>query len=165
MIKTVNKTQKHQLVKNRMKSLSSFTSIGHRLEFVRSINEVKWINDSKSTDMESTAFSLENIQGPIVWIVGNNEGERNLDLINDLAKNKVVEIICYGNFETKIKYYFASLIKYTYKHDLSDAIELAFKNAKPDSCVLFSPACSSYLNYNNYNQRGDHFKEIVSQLD
>ena len=164
MIKTGNKTQKHQLMKNRMKSLSSFTSIEHRLELVRSLNEVSWINDSKSTDMGATAFSLENVQGPIVWIVGHNEGERNLDLVNELVQDKVVEIICYGNFETKIKYYFASKIKYTYKQELHDAIALAFQNAKPDSCVLFSPACSSYLNYDNYKERGDHFKEIVNQL-
>lgn len=164
MININKKTQKHQLVQNRMKSLSSFAAIEHRLEIVRSFKEVVWINDSKSTDMGATAFSIENIQGPLIWIVGYSELDRNLDIIQELAQQKVTEIICYGKFETEIKYYFAAKIKYSYKQDLSSAIDLAHENAVPGSSVLFSPACPSFLNYDNYQQRGDHFKELVNQI-
>jgi UDP-N-acetylmuramoylalanine--D-glutamate ligase len=98
-----------------MKSLASFSDIKHRLEIVKTVNEITWINDSKSTDAGATAFSLENLEGPIIWLVGFSENKRNLDLVNQLAQEKVSEIICYGNFETELKYYFAAKIKYGYK--------------------------------------------------
>jgi UDP-N-acetylmuramoylalanine--D-glutamate ligase len=164
MININKKLKSNQLVKSRMKSLASFSDIKHRLEIVKTVNEITWINDSKSTDAGATAFSLENLEGPIIWLVGFSENKRNLDLVNQLAQEKVSEIICYGNFETELKYYFAAKIKYGYKKDLSAAIHLAVQNAKPGYTVLFSPACSSYLNYDNYKQRGNHFKELVNTI-
>ena len=117
MNKIVTKTLKDQMLQNRKESLSSFTAIDHRVETVREIDNVLWINDSKSTDMGATAYSMENLQAPLIWIVGCDENERNLDIINDLALEKVKEIICYGKFETAIKYHFAAKIKSTYKKE------------------------------------------------
>ena len=87
-----------------------------------------------------------------------------LDIVTDVAIDKVDQIICYGHFETEIKYHFASKIKYAYKKELSEAIQLAHSNAIPGQIVLFSPACSSFLNYKNFRERGDHFKTLVAQL-
>ncbi len=164
MLKTDKKLKNNQLVQNRMKSLASFSSIEHRLEVVKTLDGITWINDSKSTDAGVTAFSLENLQGPLIWIVESSETKRNLDLIHDLALNKVVEIICYGDFETELKYYFAAKIKYSYKNNLSDAVRMAVENAKSGYTVLFSPACSSYLNFKNYQERGDNFKKLVNEI-
>ena len=152
------------LIQNRQESLASFSSIEHRLEVIREMNDVLWINDSKSTDMGASCFSLENLPENIIWIVGYDENKRNLDIITDVAVNKVDHIICYGHFETEIKYHFASKIKYAYKKEFSDAIQLAHSNALPGQIVLFSPACSSYLNYENFRERGNHFKTLVEQL-
>ena len=152
------------LIQNRQRSLASFSSIEHRLEVVRQINDVLWINDSKSTDMGASSFSLENLPENIIWIVGYDENKRNLDIITDVILDKLDQIICYGHFETEIKYHFASKIKYAYKKELSDAIQLAHNNALPGQIVLFSPACSSYLNYENFRERGNHFKTLVEQF-
>ena len=159
------KNKQHQLVQNRMKSLASFSAIEHRLELVRTHNNIIWINDSKSTDAEATSFSLENLKGPILWIAGFNENKRTLELIVELVHQKVVEIICYGKFETELKYFFGSKVKYSFKKNLSDAIDLAASNSKDGYTVLFSPACPSFLNYENYKQRGDDFKNIVNQIN
>ena len=164
MNKIVTKTLKDQMLQNRKESLSSFTAIDHRVETVREIDNVLWINDSKSTDMGATAYSMENSQAPLIWIVGCDENERNLDIINDLALEKVKEIICYGKFETAIKYHFAAKIKYTYKKELEDAVELARVNSMAGDVVLFSPACASYANYENFQERGSHFKSLVNQI-
>jgi len=153
-----------ELVENRKKSLSLFSGIENRLEVIKTKDEVTWINDSKSTDIGATAFSLENLDGPLIWIAGYSETKRNLDLINELALEKVDEIICFGNFETELKYYFAAKIKYSHKASLHHAVELAAQNAKKGDTILFSPACTSYLNYDNYNQRGNHFKELVNKI-
>ncbi len=155
---------KNPLVQYRQSSLDSFSSIEHRLELVRELNEVLWINDSKSTDMGATCFSLENLSKNIIWIIGYDENTRNLDIVTDVAIEKVDQIICYGHFETEVKYHFASKIKYAYKKELCDAVELAHINAKPGQTVLFSPACNSFLNYQNFRERGDHFKSLVNQL-
>ena len=103
------------LIQNRQESLASFSSIEHRLEVIREMNDVLWINDSKSTDMGASCFSLENLPENIIWIVGYDVNKRNLDIITDVAVNKVDHIICYGHFETEIKYHFASKIKYAIK--------------------------------------------------
>ena len=164
MLKTDKKLKVNQLVQNRMKSLASFSAIEHRLELVKTIDGVSWVNDSKSTDAGVTAFSLENIDGPIIWIVESSESKRNLDLLHDVALNKVVEIVCYGNFETELKYYFAAKLKYSHKSNLLDAVSLVAQNSKPGSTVLFSPACSSHLNFKNYQHRGEYFKELVNTI-
>ena len=152
------------LVQNRQQSLASFSSIEHRLEVIREKDDVIWINDSKSTDMGASCFSLENLHENIIWIVGCDENKRNLDIETHVAIDKVDQIICYGHFETEIKYHFASKIKYAYKKELSDAVQLAHSNAIPGQIVLFSPACSSFLNYKNFRERGNHFKSLIDQL-
>ena len=152
------------LVQNRQQSLASFSSIEHRLEVIREKDDVIWINDSKSTDMGASCFSLENLHENIIWIVGCDENKRNLDIVTDVAIDKVDQIICYGHFETEIKYHFASKIKYAYKKELSDAVQLAHSNAIPGQIVLFSPACSSFFNYKNFRERGNHFKTLIDKL-
>jgi UDP-N-acetylmuramoylalanine--D-glutamate ligase len=164
MLKLNIKNKQHLLVQNRMKSLASFSAIEHRLEVVRTHNDITWINDSKSTDAEATSFSLEKLQGPLIWIAGYNENKRTLELIREQVQQKVVEIICFGQFETELKYYFASSIKYGYKKDLKKAIDLAASNAKSGTSILFSPACPSFLNYDNYKQRGNDFKNLVNKI-
>ena len=154
----------NKLLEGRLNSLASFSSIEHRLEVIREFNDVMWINDSKSTDMGAAAYSLENLTGNIIWIVGYDENKRNLDIIKEVALEKVNQIICYGNFETEIKYYFASKIRYAYKKELKEAIQLAHEHAKAGNTVLFSPACNSYTNYENFRERGAHFKSLVNQL-
>jgi UDP-N-acetylmuramoylalanine--D-glutamate ligase len=165
MLKTDKKLKTNQLVQNRMKSLASFSAIEHRLEIVKTIKGVSWVNDSKSTDAGVTAFSFENLDLPIIWIVESSENKRNLDLLHDLALKKVVEIICYGNFETELKYYFAAKMKYSFKDNLLNAVSLAVENSKSGTTVLFSPACPSYSNFKNYQERGEYFKKLVNEMD
>ena len=94
------KSIRKQLLNKRKESLNSFSSIEHRLEFFSDKLEKIWINDSKSTDTGATAYSLSKIQGPIIWIVGQNQSPRDLDILEDLVLSKVTEIIYYGKHET-----------------------------------------------------------------
>ena len=158
------KSLKNKLFNNRKESLNSFSSIEHRLEFFSDKLDKNWINDSKSTDTGVTAYSLSNIDGPIIWIVGENQSKRDLDIIEDLVLSKVSEIIYYGKHETNIKYLFGSKIKYSQLPSIKDSVNMALKNPAINISVLFSPACSSYLTHKNYHQRGDYFKSLIDNL-
>ncbi|MFL2564896.1 MAG: hypothetical protein ACJ0QN_03780 [Parvicellaceae bacterium] len=152
---------KNKLFIKREQSLNDFSSIEHRLEFFSKSNGKLWINDSKSTDIGATAFSLENIDGPIIWIVGETQQERDLDIIYDLVLSKVEEIIYYGSHETKLKYRFGSKVKYSQLLDIKSAVKMALKNQSNNISVLFSPACSSFPNHENYKARGEYFKNLI----
>ena len=155
-----------ELLKERNISRSAFSDIAHRLETVAEINGVEWINDSKSTDIEATSFSIEMINKPIIWIVGADESRRNLILVKKLVKYKVLKIVCFGAFDTAIKYSFGNIVEsYAYKQKLSQAVQIAFEWSKKGEVVLFSPACPSIGQYDNYRERGGHFSELVKELN
>ncbi len=158
------KSIKNKLLNKRKESLNSLFSIEHRLEFFSEKLEKIWINDSKSTDTGATAYSLSNIDGPIIWIVGQNQSPRDLDILEDLVFSKVSEIIYYGKHETNIKYLFGSKIKYSQLSTIKDSVNMALNNPTKNISVLFSPACSSYITHKNYQLRGDYFKNLIDSL-
>ena len=158
------KSIKNKLLNKRKESLNSLFSIEHRLEFFSEKLEKIWINDSKSTDTGATAYSLSNIDGPIIWIVGQNQSSRDLNILEDLVFSKVSEIIYYGKHETNIKYLFGSKIKYSQLSTIKDSINMALNNPTKNISVLFSPACSSYITHKNYQLRGDYFKNLIDSL-
>ena len=158
------KSIRNQLLNKRKESLNSFSSIEHRLEFFSNKLEKIWINDSKSTDTVSTAYTLSNIDGPIIWIVGQNQSPRDLGILEDLVLSKVTEIIYYGKHETNIKYMFGSKIKYSQLSTIKDSVNMALNNPIKNIKVLFSPACSRYITHKNYQLRGDYFKNLIHSI-
>ena len=158
------KSIRKQLLNNRKESFNSFSSIEHRVELFSDKLEKIWINDSKSTDTGATAYSLSKIQGPIIWIVGQNQAPRDLDILEDLVLSKVTEIIYYGKHETNIKYLFGSKIKYSQLSTIKDSVNMALNNPIKNIKVLFSPACSSYITHKNYQLRGDYFKNLIHSI-
>ena len=164
MNKTIKKLEVNPILKNRQKALSEFSSIAHRMELVCSINNKNWINDSKSTDLGAASFSIEKLEEPIIWLVGSDGSHRDLDLVKDIVLKKVKKIICFGDFETDLKYAFGGKIKYALKNNLIDAVQLAYDCAIDNANVLFSPACSSFNNYKDFRDRGNHFISLVKAL-
>jgi UDP-N-acetylmuramoylalanine--D-glutamate ligase len=157
---------KNQLLQARKKSMSLFADIAHRLETVAEVNGVEWINDSKATDLDSTYYSLELMEKPIIWIVGSSDVEQDYSIFNKLVKYKVKQMICFGNYETRIKYSFANLVDtYAHKNTLEEAVDLAAEWSSDEDVVLFSPACSSFDLYEDYRARGEHFRQLVNQLN
>ena len=158
------KSIRNQLLNKRKESLNSLSPIEHRLDFFSNKLEKIWINDSKSTDTVSTAYSLSNIDGPIIWIVGQNQSPRDLGILEDLVLSKVTEIIYYGKHETNIKYLFGSKIKYSQLSTIKDSVKMALNNPTKKISVLFSPACSSHITHKNYQVRGDYFKNLIRSI-
>jgi UDP-N-acetylmuramoylalanine--D-glutamate ligase len=164
----MNKTStslKNKLVEARKQSLSVFSDIAHRLETIAEVNGVEYINDSKSSDMESTLFSLESIRQPIVWIVGANDTKDSIDLVEKMVKLKVKSVISFGDFSNELSQKLSPISdNYTHFITLESAVKKAAELALSGDIVLFSPANSSYNMYESYRERGNHFKQIVNAL-
>lgn len=162
MEKNKTKSLRDQLIAARKKSMNLFADIAHRLESVETINGVEWINDSKATDINSTYYSLELMDKPVVWIVGSSEDELDYSILDKLVKYKVKRIICFGAYETQLKYSFANLVDgYAHKNTLEEAMIMAKEWTEQGDVVLFSPAVSSFGLYEDFRVRGAHFKNLV----
>lgn len=151
----------------RAASLQLFAGIEHRMESVRHWNGVEFINDSKSTDIESTYYSLELINAPITWIVGATELETDYAHVVKFVKYKVVNLIVFGKPDdaSLFERYSCIVDCYVKKDSLKDAFEFAVSRSKSGSVVLFSPACSSFDSYEDFQDRGNDFRNLVNTLN
>jgi len=146
------------------KVFREFKGIEHRLEYVTEINNITFINDSKSTTVESTIWAFENILEPIVLIAGGRHKGIDYSIISDLIRKKAREVILIGEARNKIRSALTGIPSIDESATLKEAVNLAFSKAKSGDCVLLSPMCSSYDMFHNYEERGRVFKEAVFDL-
>ena len=158
-----------QLVKRRKatirESLETFQGVEHRLEKVLKINNVQYINDSKATNVNSTFYALDSMSAPTVWIVGGQDKGNDYTPLMAMVREKVKAIICLGVDNSKIIETFgkvADLMVETTSMD--EAVTIAYKIAERGDNVLLSPACASFDLFENYEDRGNQFKEAVRKL-
>jgi UDP-N-acetylmuramoylalanine--D-glutamate ligase len=146
-------------------SLEDFVNVEHRLEFVAKVHGIEFINDSKATNVNSTWFALESMDKPTVWIVGGvDKGNDYADLM-DLVKDKVKAIICLGTDNQKLLEVFSNSVETIVEaRSAMEAVAYAYRLAKKDETVLLSPACASFDLFENYEDRGNQFKEAVRGL-
>ncbi len=146
-------------------SLSDFQNVAHRLEFVARIHGVDFINDSKATNVNSTWYALESMQNKVVWIAGGIDKGNDYSLLKDLVKAKVKAIVCLGtNNENIIKAFSTSVDQIYETASMKEAVSLANHLAKKDETVLLSPACASFDLFENFEERGEKFKDAVNRL-
>ena len=146
-------------------SLEDFQGVEHRLEKVLKINNVKYINDSKATNVNATFYALDSMESPTVWIVGGvDKGNDYTDLL-PLVNEKVKAIICLGMANEKIVNTFGNVVDMMVEtHSMGDAVQVAYRLAKRGDIVLLSPACASFDLFENYEDRGRQFKDAVRNL-
>ncbi|MBU0503078.1 MAG: Mur ligase family protein [Candidatus Omnitrophota bacterium] len=141
-----------------------FKGIEHRMEFVGELNRVKFINDSKATTAESTAWALRNISSPIILIAGGRHKGVDYSLALPEALEKVKLVILIGEARDKIKKAFKNALPVDEALSLEDAVKKAYSKTVAGDCVLLSPMCSSFDMFSSYEERGRIFKKIVAQL-
>jgi UDP-N-acetylmuramoylalanine--D-glutamate ligase len=146
-------------------SLEDFEGAAHRLEPVLKINGVEYINDSKATNVNATYYALDSMQTPTVWIVGGvDKGNDYLDLM-PLVREKVKAIVCLGLDNQKIVQTFYNVVDLIVETaGAEEAVKVAYKIAEKGDTVLLSPACASFDLFENYEDRGDKFKQAVREL-
>ncbi len=146
-------------------SLSSFEGAEHRLENVKKVKEVCYINDSKATNVNATFYALECMDDPTIWIVGGvDKGNDYHDLL-PLVREKVKAIVCLGLDNQKIIEIFHNVVDVIVETaGAEEAVKVAAKLASTGDTVLLSPACASFDLFDNYEDRGRQFKRAVREL-
>lgn len=143
-------------------SLMTFQAVEHRLEFVSEINGVKYINDSKATNVNAAYYALESMKTPTVWIVGGQDKGNDYSEIENLVKRKVKAVVCLGIDNHKIIDFFKDKKEYIYDtSSMEEAVKISKSLAHNGDTVLLSPCCASFDLFKNYEDRGNQFKEQV----
>ena len=148
-------------------ALRTFKGIEHRLENVLSVGGVMYINDSKATNVDAAWYALECQKKPVVWIVGGTDKGNDYAPLLDLVREKVKGIVCLGVDNKKIHSAFEGIVgadKMVDTRSADEAVKAAAAMAVDGDVVLLSPCCASFDLFNNYEDRGEKFKEAVRNL-
>ena len=137
----------------------------HRLEFTADIDGVRWINDSKATNVNSCWYALEAMDRPTVLILGGKDKGNDYSEILPLVKEKVKAIVAMGVDNAKIVDFFSGIVPVTDTHTLADAVEAGRSLANAGDTVLLSPCCASFDLFKSYEDRGRQFKAAVHALE
>ncbi len=147
------------------RSLGDFEAVEHRLEFVEEIEGVRYINDSKATNVNSTWYALESMKTPTVLILGGKDKGNDYSEILPLVKEKVKAIVCMGVDNRKLLDYFTPEgIPVSDCHSLAEAVAECRRLATEGDTVLLSPCCASFDLFSSYEDRGRQFKEAVRAM-
>lgn len=143
-------------------SLMTFQAVEHRLEQVAEIDGVKFINDSKATNVNAAYYALESMKNPTVWIVGGVDKGNDYTEIEDLVKRKVKAIVCMGVDNQRIIDFFSDKKDFIYDtSSMEEAVKISKSVATKGDTVLLSPCCASFDLFKNYEDRGTKFKHEV----
>ena len=147
-------------------TIRNFKGVPHRLEFVGEYKGVKYYNDSKGTNIDSTIKAIEAVDGPLVLIAGGYDKGAAYDKLIDCFKNKGDDLILIGQTKNLLKKSAENKgIKNIYLFDnMEEAVLKAIEISKPGLSILLSPACASWDMYDSFEERGDHFKRLVVEL-
>jgi UDP-N-acetylmuramoylalanine--D-glutamate ligase len=144
--------------------LQSFKAIPHRVEPIREVNQVLWINDSKSTNITSTEVAIAALDRPFVLLLGGrHKGEPYTRLVSRL-EGRCRAVVAYGEAGPLILQDLGPSLKVVPAQRFEDVLTTARQLARPGDAVLLSPACSSYDMFRNYEERGDRFRAAVQAL-
>ena len=148
------------------RSLATFQGVEHRLEYVATIRGVRYINDSKATNVNSCWYALQSMKTPVVLILGGTDKGNDYSEIVDLVREKVHTLIFMGLDNKKLNEYFGlnTNCKIVDTDNLADAVKAAYEVAQKGDTVLLSPCCASFDLFKNYEDRGEQFKEAVKKL-
>jgi UDP-N-acetylmuramoylalanine--D-glutamate ligase len=140
-----------------------FKAVEHRLEFVAKINGVEYYNDSKATNVDATIKALESFPANIHLILGGKDKGSDYTVLNDLLRQRVKRVYTIGAAAAKIESQIQGA-EIEHSETMENAIRTASKSAAPGDIVLLAPACASFDQFQNYEHRGQVFKEVVHSL-
>ncbi|QAT17269.1 UDP-N-acetylmuramoylalanine--D-glutamate ligase [Candidatus Velamenicoccus archaeovorus] len=142
----------------------NFKGVEHRIEFVRVLDGVEYLNDSKATNIDSTVWALRNIKKPVVLIAGGRDKGSDFASIGELVRQKVKFVVLTGEASDRIAAAWHDVVLLEQVTTFEQAVRRARQHARTGDCVLFSPMCKSFDMFTDYEHRGRTFKEIVGRL-
>ena len=146
-----------------IEGLRTFQNAAHRMEPAGTLNGVRFINDSKATNVDSVFYALSSMDAPTIWIAGGQDKGNDYSQLDAVVHEHVKALICLGKDNKKLVDYFGdklALIRET--QDVREAVKMALDLGQPGDVALLSPACASFDLFKNYEDRGNQFKQAVA---
>lgn len=147
------------------RTLDEFQTLEHRIEPIGTLEGIHFINDSKSTTIESTKAAIRSVNGPMILIAGGRDKGMRFDEIERLVEARVKQVVLYGEAREKIAAAWEHFDRYRMEKDFRMAVRSAFRMADPGDTVLLSPMCASFDQFSCFEERGKVFKAIYEQLE
>ena len=147
------------------KGVRSFAGVEHRLEFVSEIGGVRYYNDSKATNVDATLKALDAFPGRILIVLGGKDKGSDYTVLQTALREKAILALLIGAAAEKIEKQIAGSVAIERAGTLERAVDIASHAAHPGDVVLLAPACASFDQFQNYEQRGRVFKDLVRQLE
>lgn len=143
--------------------LTAFSGCEHRLEFVDEVNGVRFINDSKATNPDSVAKAIVSFDRPLIVLMGGLDKGTDFSILGDELKQRARALVFTGKAAPKLEVELGSRLPYRSAAQFADAFAAAVDLAQPGDVVLLSPGCASFDQFNNYEHRGQVFKQLVQE--
>jgi UDP-N-acetylmuramoylalanine--D-glutamate ligase len=147
------------------RGVKTFAGVEHRLEFVAEIGGVRYYNDSKATNVDATLKALDAFAGRILVILGGKDKGSDYSVLQQPLRAKAILALLIGAAVEKIEQQIAGSVAIERSGTLANAVATAAHSARPGDIVLLAPACASFDQFQNYEQRGRVFKDLVRQLE
>ena len=146
--------------------LKTFKAVEHRLEYVRTLNDVMFVNDSKGTNPDSTIKAITSYENPVILIAGGYNKESDFNELLEIGKKHIKALVLMGETSDIIEKCakekdYKTIIKV---NSMKEAVEVSYNHAEKGDVVLLSPACASWDMYKSFEVRGHDFKDNVNNL-
>jgi UDP-N-acetylmuramoylalanine--D-glutamate ligase len=146
------------------RAIENFRAVEHRLEYVATRNRVEFYNDSKATNVDATAKAVASFSGGIHLILGGKDKNSDYTQLSELLRERVSAVYTIGSAAAKIESHLRGVVSIHSCETLDKAVHVAASAARPGEVVLLAPACSSFDQFENYEERGRVFKQLVKDL-
>jgi len=147
-----------------MNVVAGFKGLEHRIEWVRTIRGVDFVNDSKGTNVGSVNKSLASFSRPVILIAGGKDKGGDFRVLKKIFKKKVKHLVLIGETKNKFRQVLNGSFSYEDAGSMEDAVERAVQKAQSGDVILLSPGCASFDMFGDFAERGNRFKEIVKRL-
>ena len=145
-------------------TMKNFSGIDHRLQIIKEINEVTYVNDSKATNIHSVIVAINSFETPIILLLGGKNKNSEFRLLLPHTNRHVKPIVSYGDAGGEIAAAIGDAVRLNCVSSLSEAVASAHNLASPGDIVLMSPGCASFDQFNNFEERGEKFISLVNNL-
>ena len=151
---------------NKIRSvLSTFSGVPHRLEKVAEINGVTYINDSKATNLGAVQVALKSFSQPTILLLGGLDKGGDFRSLLPHTHKYLKTVIAFGQAKELILLEIGDAVRSTSAMDLNEALSLAQNHSQPGDIILLSPGCASFDQFDNFEHRGDHFRDLVNSME
>ncbi len=147
-----------------IQTVTRFRGLPHRIEFAGEKSGVRFYDDSKGTNVDAVVRALETFSSPVILLLGGRDKDGRFEVLHPFLEEKARRVILFGEARDRIEPQIGSVAPVSKVRTLKEAVLLAYREAHPGDVVLLSPGCASFDEFQNYKERGRHFKDVVRTL-